>query len=107
MEGGKLRHAVDLKRPSDDRGVGGKRTGDSFATIARVRASINPVAGGEAEAHDRQEASVTHEVRIRHYAGLGATWRLGFGTRTLEVVRVLNVDERSREMVLACREIPS
>lgn len=105
MEGGKLRHAVDLKEPSDDRGPGGESTGEGFQVVAHVRASISPVAGGETEAHDHQEAVVTHEVRIRHYEGLKPTWHVGFGTRTLQIVRVINVDERSREMLLACREI--
>ena len=107
MEGGKLRHVVDLQRPATTRGVGGKRTGDNHESVARVRAAIKPVGGGEAEAQDTQQAVVTHEVRIRHYEGLAATWRLGFGTRTLEVVNVINVDERSREMELSCREIPT
>ena len=107
MEAGKLRHAVELKEPTGNRGPGGESTGEGFEVVARVRASITPVAGGESQANDHQQAVVTHEVRIRHYEGLLPTWRLGFGTRTLEIVNVLNVDERSREMVLSCREIAS
>ena len=68
MESGKLCHAVELNEPSDERGPGGESTGDSFQTVASVRAAISPVAGGESEAHDHTQATVTHEVRIRYYA---------------------------------------
>jgi head-tail adaptor len=42
---------------------------------------------------------------MRYYAGLRPDWRLTFGSRTFEIVSVINPSERRKELELMLKEL--
>lgn len=51
------------------------------------------------------QAKATHVVMGRYRADITTDTRLVFGTRNLYVRGVQNVEERNRELMLACEEV--
>lgn len=103
MEAGHLRHRVQL----DHYTVAANAVGDpvkSWASVAEVWASIEPLSGRELEWAQQQHAQAAIRVTMRYRAGIDTTYRIRFGTRTFEVLAVVNPDERNETLVVTCRE---
>jgi SPP1 family predicted phage head-tail adaptor len=47
---------------------------------------------------------ITHLVRLRYRSDVSAKHRVLFGSRALYIGGVQNIEERGRELVLACEE---
>ena len=69
------------------------------------RASVVPMAGDESELADQQVGTVTHEVTMRYHGGESPKDRIIHGGRTLEIRRVIDVDERRKKVVCLCSEV--
>ncbi|KKK83023.1 hypothetical protein LCGC14_2797540 [marine sediment metagenome] len=69
-----------------------------------VPVEILPQRGREFYQAQQVQAEITHLIRIRYLPGVTSKMRAIFGTRTLHILDVRNVDERSREMLLMCKE---
>jgi head-tail adaptor len=69
-------------------------------------ASITPATAADLEriAAGTVVASATHIVRMRYHPGVTLRTTVRFGTRSLQVTGLQNVEERNRELVLVCRE---
>jgi len=78
----------------------------AFSEEAKIWASIRPLSGRELWQAQQVQADVTHAVRIRYRNGVDATKALGFDGRQLNIVAVLNVEERNRTLELLCLEQP-
>jgi SPP1 family predicted phage head-tail adaptor len=94
MSIGAMRHRVDLQqrtRTSD----GGGGVVSSWGTTATVWASMTPKTGIERFKVGQIESPITHIFRIRYRSDFDSTWRIKYGARLFNVLRVLNVDERS------------
>lgn len=104
MRAGKLRHRVEIHRPTETRDVIGGVT-RTFAKINTRWAAVMPTAGRELTHAGVIRADVTHEVRMRHFDDLDRTDRLVHDGRTLQIESILNPDERRVEMVCLCKEI--
>lgn len=102
MNIGKMRHRVTVQTASMTKDVVG---GDvrTWATTATVWASIDPVKGEEVQGPNQVLAKVTHNVKMRHRA-LTTEQRLVFDSRIFEIVSVLNIGERDRELLVLCHE---
>jgi SPP1 family predicted phage head-tail adaptor len=103
MQAGRLRHRVTLQSYSESLSALGEPL-KTWTDLATVWADVSPERGKEAIAAMQINASVMHRVRIRYREGLTPKMRVVFGTRTLQVEAVLNVDERDRELLLVCVE---
>ena len=104
MNAGDLRHRVTIERP--DRATD-PRTGQAVPTwsaVATVWAAVRPRSAGETEQAKQTVHTVTHEVRLRYTADLTADCRLVLNGRRLNVVSVVNVDERDRELRVQASE---
>jgi SPP1 family predicted phage head-tail adaptor len=104
VNAGKLRHAVTVQSVTDGTGTRGAPT-KTAATFATTWASIEPLSGAELWRAQQVSAEVTHRVLLRHLSGVTPKMRIKYGSRTLEVVSVLNLEERDRELELLCREL--
>jgi len=103
MRAGKLRHRVIIEQvTSTDDGYGGRS--DAWATFATVWASVKPLRGHEYFQAQQMQAKVTHKVKIRYLQGVTHKMRVKYGSRILNIVSVINPDEKSRELVLMCEE---
>jgi SPP1 family predicted phage head-tail adaptor len=102
-----LRHEVTIQQPGTrvDDGYGGGSVVDS--NVATVWAAIEPLTGNELFQAGQFNPSLSHRVRIRYYPGIRPSWKVKYGTRTFDIKSVADVDERHREVVLMCEELPA
>lgn len=83
----------------------------TWVTIATPRANIQPLRGQERIEAAQVSAEVSHRVRIRYRATeIRPEMRVRYvdpvrGERILEIVSVVNVSERNREIELMCTEL--
>jgi len=77
----------------------------SWQTYATLKAAIWPVSAKETIRGERQEHRITHQVRIRYLSGLNSAMRVNFGGRILEIVSIVNPEERNRHLDLMCEEV--
>lgn len=105
MRAGKLRHEVTIEQYSESVSTKGDpvKSWSDFAT--GVWASIEPVSGREAFISQQLLASVTHVVRLRYLSGVSPKMRVKYGSRYFRIEVVRDLEERDREMVLACTEV--
>ncbi|HXH37555.1 MAG TPA: phage head closure protein [Thermoanaerobaculia bacterium] len=77
----------------------------SATTVATVWAEIKPLIGRELFTAQQRAAQVTHGVRMR-YPGTPVTpeMRLNFNGRYFDILSVLNIDERNRELQILAKE---
>lgn len=100
---GALRHRVVLEeavRTPD----GGGGADETWQAIAELWASVRPIGGSERIAADATSGALTHDVVIRHRAGVVPAMRFRFGTRILEIAALRDVDERRRHLRCLCLE---
>ena len=95
---GQLRHTVVIQAegPTTDAGGGQTDPWASPATVATVRAKIEPLTGFERLRALQLEASVSHKITIRYRGGLTAKHRLKFGARVMNIRSVIDIEERHK-----------
>jgi SPP1 family predicted phage head-tail adaptor len=103
MRAGPLRCRVTIEEPAETQGADGAIL-TAWETFATTWASVEPLIGKEYFAQQREQATVSHKIRMRHIAGITHKMRIAWGTRLFEIESVLNVGERNREIVLMCSE---
>jgi SPP1 family predicted phage head-tail adaptor len=106
---GKRRHRITIQRlvegsPAQD---AGGTPDEAWATFSTDWARIRPLEGRELERAQAVHAEVTGRIEIRYRAGVTARMRALFGSRPLEILAVINVEERNRDMHLLYKEGPS
>lgn len=104
---GPLRHLVEIQRFTETgRNVAGEAVG-SWATITNGRrwAYIAPLSAREWFESRAENAEATHLVRIRQMDGITIRMRVLFGTRTFEVVSLVDIEERGKYLHLLCTEV--
>lgn len=107
MRIGAMRHRVTIQQrpdPQTQNSVGEVST--AWTDLATVWAAIEPQTGLESIEQAAVVAQVTHTVRIRRRTDVTPAMRLYTGTRTLEILAVLDANKPG-EMKLACREVVS
>lgn len=114
MRAGTLRHRVTLKRPIPvTTNIYGEKVGDTHEPVASGMpggtffAEILPQAGTEVESSRQVQGMVSHRIRMRFIPGLnvGAQWIVEYQARRFEVVSVVDIDERKKEVSIAAREM--
>lgn len=100
---GTLRHRVLLEAPVRSADGGGGAT-VAWMPVAEVWAGIGPGTGSESVLAESLGGRVSHEIVLRHRAGVEPAMRFRLGARRFEIVAVLDVDERRRMLRCLCRE---
>jgi SPP1 family predicted phage head-tail adaptor len=72
-----------------------------------VYAAIWPTSAKEQKQAAAPQMTITHQIRIRYYEGLSASWRIKYGTRYFSIVSIIDFEERRIYMDLLCREVAS
>jgi SPP1 family predicted phage head-tail adaptor len=107
MRAGRLKKLIAIQAATETKGATGQ-TVKTWATIATVRAAIEPIRGDERIAAQGVQARLTHKVILRHsaYPTLTSAHRFLFGTRVFEITAPpVNSFESNREWICDCREI--
>ena len=102
INAGSLSERVTVQQASESRNAIGE-TVLSWATFAERWAIVEGVSSRESLAYGQQQISVSHRVRLRYLTGLTQSMRLQWRGRTLEIVSLLEHDNRS-EHELLCQE---
>jgi SPP1 family predicted phage head-tail adaptor len=103
MRAGPMRHRITIETPLDTQAADGSIL-TTWQVFATSRASIEPLIGRKYFAQQREQATVSHKIRMRYQPGITHKMRVAWGTRLFEIDSVLNVSERNREIVLMCSE---
>lgn len=104
MDIGKLRHIVYLQSPTNTQNSYGEQT-QTWATYSTVWASIEPLEGRELLHAQQISEEINSLVKIRYNSTVASEHRALFGTRTLEIKDIINVQERNILQKLYCKEI--
>jgi head-tail adaptor len=95
VKAGQLNQPVVVSEPVRTRdAIGG--TTVTWRKVADAWCSVWPVQGSEAAKAGKVSGAVTHEVRLRRLAApdMKSDYRLTMGSRTFDVVQVLDVESR-------------
>jgi len=111
MRSGRLRHRITLQRRVETQQASGEVTW-SWADVAEVWGSVEPIAGREYFAAAQVSSEVSTRIRIRHRPGLHEKLRAvsvyepGWPglVHVYDVLSVINWQERDREVHLMCRQ---
>lgn len=101
------RQRVQLRQPSRTVTALGDITSSWSNYGSPIWASIEPLRGEELYAAQQVQAEVTHKIRLRYstdVANLNPKDQVIYGLRTFEILAVLNLLERNRELELLCKE---
>lgn len=104
MRSGRLRHRLSLQSPTHANTVGTITT--TWGTVAAIWGSIEPLRVGSREFYDSAviNAEISAKVIIRYTADIEPDYKIVFGARTFEIISIINVDEKDKEMQLMVKE---
>jgi SPP1 family predicted phage head-tail adaptor len=106
MFAGPMRNQIQLQVNTPGQDSSGSQV-MTWTTVATVWAQVWAVSGQERMIAAQVQASLTHRVRIRYYAGLTTAYRVVMSDgRTFNILFINNTMERNREMILDCLELP-
>jgi SPP1 family predicted phage head-tail adaptor len=100
---GKLRHRITIELVTETQDIDGSVI-ESWSAYATSQASIEPISGREYFAAQSTQADVTHRIRIRYLSGITPKMRVNYSSRIFDILSVININERNRELQLMCRE---
>jgi SPP1 family predicted phage head-tail adaptor len=103
IDPGKLRERVTVQIASGTTNALGE-TVLAWANSSAVWASVEGVSSREALAAGQQDTTITHRVRLRYLPGLTQRDRFSWGSRTLNIVSLLEYNNRA-EHVAICEEV--
>lgn len=102
IDAGRLRERVTVQIASGATNALGE-TVLTWNNSTAVWASVEGVSAREALAAGQQDVTLTHKVQIRYLPGLTQQMRFAWRNRTLEIVSLLEHDNRSRHEAI-CAE---
>lgn len=103
MDAGVLRERVTVQQATESR----NRLGESvleWSTFAEVWASVQGVSAREYLLAGQQQVDISHSVKMRYLTGLSQKMRLSWRGRTLEIISILERDNRSIHELI-CQEV--
>lgn len=102
INAGRLRERVTVQIASGTTNALGE-TVLTWANSTAVWASVEGVSAREALAAGQQDVTISHKVQLRYLPELTQNMRFAWRNRTLEIVSLLEHDNRSRHEAI-CQE---
>ena len=103
IDAGKLRERITVQIASGSTNTLGE-TVLSWANSTAVWASVEGVSARESLLYNQQDITVTHRVRLRYMPGLTQNMRFSWRSRTLEIVSLLERDNRTEHEAICVEE---
>lgn len=98
------RHYVIIQRNTGTTdGEGGFEEG-IWSNIQTISAAIYPIQAKQQFQYKSVGVDATHLVKIRGRISIAETDRLAFGSRIFEILTIENIQERSFEKMITCKE---
>lgn len=105
LAAGSLRHRIRIYTMVDAQGEEfGQNELTPVLFADRVPASVDPLTGREWLNADKQEAGISHRIRMRWMPNVVPKMQIEFDGRTFNVVSAINKEERNIELELMCLE---
>ncbi len=104
MRAGQLRHRVTIQQKIISQNSFGEEV-VTWSDVATVWAAVEPLRGQEFIEARQAEAEITARIRMRYRSDVRPDMRVVWGTHTYDVLAVIDVAGRGRELQLMCREI--
>lgn len=98
-----MRHPVQIHTPTETRSASGEPT-PTFARAEDVWASVEPLRGQELFLAQQVDAATTIRVRMRYTSTLTTQCRIVHEGRILEVLTILDGEDRNVDLEVMCRE---
>jgi len=105
MRSGKLRHRVTLQAPTNEQDATGSEVITYPTDTVSVWAEVLELRGREYISAREQHSELTTKIRIRYREDIGVLWRAVHGTRVYDVIHVVDLMGKRRELELMCAEI--
>lgn len=102
MRAGQLRTRVEIQQPVRIGSGTGGRT--EWVTFAPAWAAVKPIRSTDRTDDGHFQTVRLARVTIRYREGVKSKMRVVIGSRVLEIVSVIDVDERHRQLDLLCEE---
>jgi SPP1 family predicted phage head-tail adaptor len=103
MRAGQLRNYVTVQTPTITQDSSGQPS-ETWSTLWTAWASIEPQSASEGLTGEGVLASRSYVVTMRYLASITPRCRISWGSRVLDIVGVMNTDERNQMLTLTCRE---
>lgn len=103
MQAGRLRHRVTIQAATitqDSRG----QTVETWADVVTVWARCRQVSGREATLARQLHAEAEWRIDMRFRTGVTTQHRLVHGAHTLEILSLIDPDNRKRELTILAKE---
>lgn len=101
---GELRERVTVQIATGSTNAMGE-TVLTWSDSTQVWASVQGVSAREALISGQQDTSISHKVRMRYLQGLTQQMRLSWRGRTLEIVSLLEHDNRSVHELICTEDV--
>lgn len=105
MNAGALRHRCWIKEPTHTDALGDGDTVATWGTVTVCWGALEPLKGREWIESGMENSEITAKFRMRYFASIDPTMQLYFGSRTFEIVSVIDPDERRKELELMVKEL--
>jgi len=102
MEAGRLRHRITIQQKSVARGAQGGEI-VTWPLFATVWADAKPMRGREYVTLRAAQSDISIKFSMRYLAGVNPAMRVIWSGSPYEILDVINVDGRGRELELMCR----
>lgn len=77
---------------------------NTWTEFATVWAAVEPIQGREFWAQQQVQSEVKVRVRTRYISGVLPNMRISYGSRILDIVEVIDPQEKHEELQLMCSE---
>lgn len=106
MQSGKLRERVTLQSKTVVRDAFGSEV-VTWVISATVWADVRSTDGTEQveSSVDQVVATISHSVLIRYMAGLSPSIRVVWQGKVLQILSIVENDNRQRQLILKCNEV--
>ncbi len=104
MIAGKLNKKVTIQSAVEVQSNTGEVT-TTWVLLAVVWASVTPLVGNELYKLKSVDAKISVKIRIRYISGITTKMRILYGSRSLNILSIINIKEKNKELLIMCDEI--
>ena len=103
IRAGTLRHQIIIKKKQESLNEYNEpiKTRVPYLT---TRAKVKPIKGTETYINHEIHSDLTHLITLRYHEGITPLQRVIYGDRVLEILSVIDVDERHRAIQILAKE---
>lgn len=103
MQAGQLRHRVRFEVHGTAKDASGQVV-DEWLPVITCWAAVEPLKGDERFDSAKQDPELSHRIRTRHTRLIKAKHRAVYDGRVFDVINVLDVGERRKQLHIMCTE---